>query len=595
MRTSTLVVGLLLAGTVASASIACGSSRGRPGEFLTVPADAGNEAGAGAYGGADASADLCNASALFEARSMAGCRFLMTASTLRPASPSWVPEGCYALVVSNPSSTQARLRLRFKGREDVAAREEDAAPYARGAVVDGRRVRYDPLEGGALGPGESAIVSALSVPNRGPVSEINSWCPTTNAFVESDEPAAREGTTTPALELLSDVPVSVALAVTYGPDADKDHQPPERAYALAPVHLWETNAVDTGIFQPGLPSKVEYTVDGERVSDSLDPARALVLAAFDETHVTLPTMDGSSREVTLQRGEVFSHTTNEATIGRAANADKPVGLITVAPDTLIPWDYERRLSPELPRFFNMFLPSRVWGSEYVAVRHADRWEGMPEEPAWRIIGGADDTELVYEPYHPDGAPDRVSNGQLAVFFADAPFVVRSQDDAHPFYFGGTMTGSGYQRERHDDLEPYDDCRGHSLSVHVLPTSLFKTQYPFFAPPSFPEHSLVLVRPSGAGDVRLDCAGTISGWQPVGDRFEYVRVPLTGHLYEPIAYPDGTCHAGAHRIEGDGPFWGTLWGWGNSDTYAALNRGTVPNAYALPLVGADEPPRARPTK
>jgi len=378
-------------------------------------------------------------------------------------------------------------------------------------------------------------------------------------------------------------------------DAVSDRQDPERLYMLPPVHLWEITAVDTGIFKPGLPSTIEYLFEGELVSDPLFPARTVVLAAYDDTHVTLPTTDGSSRDVTLQRGEVFSHTTREATIGRAAIADRPIGLVTVTPSTVIPWEYEHRLPPQDPRYFNMFLPSRAWGSEYVAVRHGDRWEGMPEEPAWRIIGGVDGTQLAYEPYQPDGAPDSITKGELVVFFADAPFVVRSQDDAHPFYLGGTMTSPGYQRERYDDLEPYDETRGASISVHTLPTTLFKTQYAFFAPPGYPEHSLVLVRPAGGGEVRLDCAGALSGWQPVGERFEFIRVPLTGHLYEPVVYPSGTCHAGAHWIEGDGPFWGTLWGWGNTDTFVALNRVTIPNAYALPLVGSDRPPPSRPTK
>ena len=588
MRTSSLVLGALVAGIIASVSIACGSSRGGRGDLLAVPAEAGNEVATG-YPEVDVADDPCDATVLFKARSMAGCRFLMTASTLTPALPNWVPGGCYALVVSNPSSEQARLRLRFKARGDIAAREEDAGPYLRHAVVDGRRVRYEPLEGGTLGPGGSAVVSALSVTGRLEEAPA-SWCPTPTAFVEGDEPAARDDTVTSAIELLADVPVGVALVAHYEHDAETERLLIERPYMLAPVHLWETAAVETGIFQPGLPSTVEYTFEGERVSDPLDPARTLVLAAFDGTQVTLPTMDGSSRDLILQRGEVFSHTTNDATIGRVAIADKPIALVTVTPNALIPWDYERRLFPEHPRFFKMFLPSRAWGSEYVAVRHGDRWDGAPEEPPWRVIGGADGTELRYEPYHPAGAPDRVSKGELAVFFANAPFVVWSQDDAHPFYLGGTMTASGYQRERHGDLEPYHESRGTGISVDTFPTSLFKTQYPFFAPPGFPEHNLVLVRLRGGGEVRLDCAGVLSGWEPIGERFEFLRVPLTGRLYQPIAYADGKCHAGAHWIEGDGPFWGTVWGWGNSDTSTALNRGTVANAYALPLVGLDNPAR-----
>ncbi len=41
------------------------------------------------------------------------------------------------------------------------------------------------------------------------------------------------------------------------------------------------------------------------------------------------------------------------------------------------------------------------------------------------------TVLVYEPAIPAGAPTSLGAGQLAAFFADEPFVVRSQDSEHP--------------------------------------------------------------------------------------------------------------------------------------------------------------------
>lgn len=72
------------------------------------------------------------------------------------------------------------------------------------------------------------------------------------------------------------------------------------------------------------------------------------------------------------------------------------------------------------------------------------------------------------------------------------------------------------------------------------------------------------------------------------------MPLTGHLYEPTTYPSGTCEAGAHWIESDGPFSGTLWGWGNSDTVRELGKGS-PGAYALPLLGPDDLTPSQPTK
>lgn len=576
------------------AIVACGSSGRSRDAFPSAP-DAGEDPTVG-YGDAGAASDPCDPSSLFEARSNAGCHFVATASTLLPQHPDWVPEGCYALAVSNPSGTSARLRLRFKGRADDVPREEDATSYARRAVVDGRNVRYEPLDDGTLAPGESAVVSALFVPYRESEPGKYSRCPVEPAFVQGGEPGARDMKVTPAIELLSNVPVQVAFITQYGLDGTGG-EAPSATYALTPVHLWERNAVDTGLFHAGMPAAITVAAeDGDRAPFPLLPARTFTLAALDDTHVTLPTMDGGTQQVTLQRGEVFSLTTAEATIGRAATADKPIALVTLAPNAIFPWsfwDEPRRLAPDHDRYLNMFLPTRVWGSEYVAARHADRWAGMPEEPAWRLIGGADGTALTYEPYRPKGAPERVAKGELAVFYADAPFVVRSQDGAHPFYLGGTMLSSSYQRERHGHVEPYPEFRGHSVSVHTLPTSSFKKRYAFFAPPGAPESSLVLVRVRGAGDVRLDCAGPLTGWQPITDGFEILRVRLSGPLHAPVELPGGTCQAGAHWIEGDGPFGATLWGWGSSEVATVLGNSAYDQAHAFPLAGVD-PPSTAPT-
>lgn len=93
-----------------------------------------------------------------------------------------------------------------------------------------------------------------------------------------------------------------------------------------------------------------------------------------------------------------------------------------------------------------------------------------------------------------------------------------------------------------------------MTVHQLATMLWARRYGFFAIPAMPQQSLVLVRPRGGGEVRLDCAGVLTGWAPLDDRFELLRVRLTGRLYEPIVHPGaGACHAGGHWIEGDGPF------------------------------------------
>lgn len=520
----------------------------------------------------------CDPASLAARGSLAGCRFVMIAT---PAG------GCHAVVVSNPSSRPARLRLRFKGNvPDV--RDEDAAPYARRVLVEGDEVRYEPLEGGTIGPRESAVVSALLVPSAWEDPSAPIRCPTA-AFVESDEPVAHERIVTPGIELRSDEPVVAAQVFGFARSARQ--RSVQQSVALIPVHLWEKSPAETGIFKPGLPAALPFVgEEGEPLEITTWPARTFAVAAFDDTNVTLPHPDGMLGEGTLQRGEVFSHTTGDALTGRRAIADKPVALVTSSGGAVIPWDYDSEgLGYDSGPVYSMALPSTAWGSEYVAVRHGDRWSGAPEEAVWRVVGGADDTELAYEPYRPAGAPARIARGELAVFFADAAFVVKSQDDAHGFYLSESMTGSAYQRVRSGLLDRREPHRGAPVTVHQLARARYATRYAFFAPPGFPELSLVLVRPRDAkGAVRLDCAGALEDWEPVGDRYELRRVTFTEGVYASVDHPGGACRAGAHWIEGDDVFWGTLWGWGNGLNLEGLEWGTS-GAFALPLFGAGREP------
>lgn len=307
----------------------------------------------------------------------------------------------------------------------------------------------------------------------------------------------------------------------------------------------------------------------------------------------MPFPDGVTSVVTLQRGETFGLDSNDAMIGHEMTADHPIGILSFGPTTTIPWDFPNGPEPDAAQRFEQSVPVRVWGSEYVAVRHRDRWEGLPEQPPWRIIGALDDTMLSYAPYRPAGAPDRINRGELSVFYADEPFIVKSQDEQHTFFFSGHMTGPRYQKQRYGSRGYDEDVRGRPLIVAQLATQRWAKRYSFFASTVFPEHSVVVIRRVGAKDVRLDCAGSLEGWQSIGSQYEFARVALTGQLFEPIDYPAGRCDAGLHQVESDDPFWATVWGWGSPDTGAALGIGSD-QAYGLPLFGADES-SLRPTR
>jgi hypothetical protein len=569
---------------------ACGSDE--PVRF-DVEAPAGEPSAPGALpdAGSPGSA-LCDGRRLLERRSLAGCRFLMTDSgwsgtAFYNADCHGLP-GCDALFVTNPTDRPVHIRLRF------GEREEDAAPYSARMAISGLHATYSPLLDGAIGPGETAVVSALYAIPKEEDRDKSMICPT-RAFIETPMPSANapcavSDVPTHAVELTSDAPIVVSGAEGFQLSADSavdGRSSFSATYSLFPVHLWSNSPVETGIFKPGLPPEIHVDDEEGAFDHPTIPIRRMVLAAFDDTQVMIPQVDGSTRAVVLQRGEVTADDPNDALIGSAVRADHPVSILTYGPTSFIPWEFPHNPEPDFQRLFVQSMPQAVWGNEYVAARYGDRWEGMPEEPPWRIIGGADATVLSYSPYKPEGAPDQVARGELAVFAADAPFTVRSQDEQHPFYLSAHMDSANYQKQRFGFTGVDLNVRGGPLSVHELATSRWQKRYAFFAQPAFPEQSLVIVRRRGTADVRLDCAGIVEGWTPIDDRFELTRVALTGHLFEPVEYPGGTCNVGSHVIESDAPFAATIWAWGNAETQNELGLATR-TAYALPLFGVELP-------
>jgi hypothetical protein len=201
------------------------------------------------------------------------------------------------------------------------------------------------------------------------------------------------------------------------------------------------------VFKPGLPKAIEIRDSEGDWSWPTAPVRRVIIAASDNTHLTLEDANGAMRTVELRRADVWADDPNDALVGQAVLADRPISVMSFGPTSYIPWDFPMNGEADGHAVFSSALPSALWGSEYVAVRHGDRWAGMPERPPWRVIGGSDGTALSYEPYKPDGAPDTLQRGQLAVFFADEPFVIRSQDPAHAFYLGGHMASRTSTRGR----------------------------------------------------------------------------------------------------------------------------------------------------
>ena len=105
----------------------------------------------------------------------------------------------------------------------------------------------------------------------------------------------------------------------------------------------------------------------------------------------------------------------------------------------------------------------------------------------------------------------------------------------------------------------------------MPPGEFLDKYTFFTDPTYPETDLVVVRTrgnpgfssSGFADVTLDCAGALTGWQPVGTsgKYEYTRIDLVRHNFQ----PQGSCDNGRREMSSPLPFGLTVWGWGSAET------------------------------
>jgi hypothetical protein len=121
-------------------------------------------------------------------------------------------------------------------------------------------------------------------------------------------------------------------------------------------------------------------------------------------------------------------------------------------------------------------------------------------------------------------------------------------------------------------------------VVVVPPAQHTAAYRFITDPTYGNTNLVMTRTLTSGgtfeDVSLDCLGTVSGWQPVGQdgRYQYARVDLIVD-----GQPQGACDNGVHSAMSAAPFGLTVWGWDDSVSYAyAAGSGVQPiNSVIVP--------------
>jgi IgGFc binding protein len=479
---------------------------------------------------------------------------------------------CYAVFVVNQwkSGESAKIEVSLSG--NVLPIEQ----FARIPAGTGTNLTYGPYSAaGGLPTNEIAILFL----SRDPAATSDphpTWprkladCPAGVVPAVVGDAALHGTGSSTAFRIRTNVPVVAYQMLPYGGGRARV----TGSTLLLPTSAWGTNYVVADAYQA--PSVLIPPSTDARAG----PVTAIV-ASHDATHVTVKptativaggglqgTASGTPITYTLNHGQYLQFTQNDELTGSAVQADAPVAVIGGSTLMDIPLNTNRADSAE-----QMLPPVQALGSEYVAVRYRNR--GTTEEtPPWRIVGVVDGTVLAYEGADPSklptGAPFTVNAGELAEFTGSGPFVVRSQDANHPFYFASYMTGG----------QPFDGT-GDPEFIDVVPPKQYLPRYTFFTDPTYPETNLVVVRVRDATTglmptVTLDCAGVLGGWTPVGTAgtYEMTRVDLSTGNFQGV----GMCDNGVHTIEAkldgaiDGqapavPFFGvTIWGWGNDITW-----------------------------
>ncbi len=473
----------------------------------------------------------CEAAA--HAQGSKGCEFY----AVTPDTISMIIGACHVAQVTNTWSQPLTLGLEYSGST------LDATQYAYVASGNGGDISYAPLTDGKLSPGETATVFLSE-------SGTNAPCPEgVNVAVGSD--TAFHGTGKGhAFRITTDLPATVVDTFPYGA-----HTGAAGASLLLPTSTWDKAYVAVNAY-----ARSTIVEEGGL-------SLAIVAAENDTTVKLLPgaalvggsgipaTAAGVPSTYSLDKGDVLQFTQDAELTGSPIYADKPIAVwggskCMTAPTGVSACDSAHQ----------QLAPIAALGTEYVAVVYRNRYDDKTEAPPWRLVGVADGTALTYDPATPMGAPTELDAGEVLEFRAAGPFVVKSQDAAHPFYMSAHMTGIA------DVGGGAEDGRGDPEFVNVVPAAQYLSSYDFYTDRTFPETNLVFVREKtaqGFRDVTLACAGNITGWQPVGSsgKYEYAHLDLMRHDF----VGQNGCDNGTQSAESNGPFTVTVWGWGSAET------------------------------
>lgn len=467
-----------------------------------------------------------------------GCEFWLPRPEFRTISH------CYTAFVVNPWEKDANLTVKYGGAE-LSLQQIGRIPKGYGASVT-----YEAIPATGLPSGQVAVLFLAG-----------SCSP--QAGVPGDTLLRASGRNT-AFDIVSDTPVKLYDLCPYA-SGGSAYLP--GAALIYPRTAWGDNYVAL------VPHAAKYgeqwlqlvgTEDGTTVK--VKPPIALPsgvdVVAAPANQVTT---------YTLNEGEVLQWYEVDAT-STVIEADKPIGAFAGnvylgAASATTPEGGADEAHQQIPYV-------QAMGSEYVAGGVVTRLLSLaPESVLYRIMGMVDGTQLTFDPPLA-GAPTVLDQGQVVEFETTEHYVVRSQDDDHPFALSHYMSGAAPAGQSLVDCTPgvnnenNENCGlGDEDWVMVLPSAQFLDRYVFFVDPTYSVTNVVVTRKKDSdgffADVDIACLGTIDGWMAVDDAgdYEVAHVDLARNR---IGVTEA-CETSVHEVSSEGPFGITVWG---TDYYAS---------------------------
>jgi hypothetical protein len=532
----------------------------------------------------------CEAAAV--AKGTIGCDFVVPTPSFIPA----IAPPCFAIFIANNWGKAVTMTVSLNGTS------YDPTMFGLIPIAGEPPTSWSAIPATGVPEGDVGILFMDQDPSSTNINPLT--CPIMPAISQAGGTALYTGTASAsgqgnAWHIVTDVPVTAYDILPYGGATSYL----TAAELLLPTTAWGTNYY--GI--------VPYRGDAETFEPEFAaPQYGQIVASQDGTvvkvvpNVTLPGGStggttvasapmGALTTYTLNAGQYVQWQDSEEMSGTVISSNYPVGFFGG-----LGYDCYTSVSSSnggCDSAHQQIPPISALGNDYVAPPYTTRLSTLaPESIVYRIVGAVDGTTLTYDPpgltasagtMYASAPPTTLSAGEVVEFETILAFRITSQDKNHPFYVGQVMAGCPADDSAAgcSAVDEGDCCLGDEEFVNILPPAQFLQKYIFFTDVTYATTNLVFTRTktsTGFQDVTLDCAGTLTGWVPVGTQglYETTNIDLVRG-----GVGNGTCNNGPHTASSKGPFGLMVWGLDYYVSYAYPAGGNVApiNTVVVPPV------------